>query len=1128
MESLLKELKENNISIFLDNKNLKLKFNGEKVPDQLLEKVKQNKGKLIQYLEDQGRIGEDSEIYPIPESESYVLSSAQRRIMVLSQLDENNTVYNLSGVYIFEGDVDVDSMNYAFDSLLDRHESLRTIFKENDYGEVRQFVLPRIETGFSVAFVDLRDHEDRDNEVKELVRQECLRPFDLRTGPLLRIILYRVAEKVWTFLYVAHHVIGDAWSMEVMVKEMFQFYNSHRRGIPVSLPPLRIQYKDYAAWQQDQLNTPLLKEHENYWLRQLEGLLPILQLPGDRPRPALKTYDGGAIHGRIDTYLLRDFKTLVHESGCTLFMGLLAAVDTLLYRYTDQEDIIVGTPIAGRSQGDLENQIGFYLNTLALRTRFSGEDSFIQLLEKVKRMTLEAFEHQVYPFDELVDKLNIRRDLSRSPIFDVLVQLQNTEVFNTKGEKAGLDDLKIEGSSDESIVVSPVDLTFYFKEWGDDLRTFTAYNGDIFDKESIRRMVGHFSNLLKSIVEQPSVPIKYLKYVDRREENDLLSAFNDTGKGLANKTVVRLFEEQAKRSPDETALVFEAGSMSYGELEAKANQLSYCLSAKYGILPGDMVGIRLPRSEWMIVSILGILKAGGAYLPIDTQYPPERVSHILANSRCRLLIDEETLEKIKAEIQDYNREARDAGPGPADMAYVLYTSGSSGMPKGCMISHGALSNYIQWASGYYFDRTEKTNFGLYTSLSFDLTITSLFCTLTTGGRLTIYRQDEDLAEILRHSFSEDSGINNIKLTPSHINILKHLFIKSSTMKVAITGGEQVTPEQVRILKRINPEMKVYNEYGPTEATVGCVVGELQPASPIHIGKPISNVRIYIVDDSMQLCPIGVYGEICISGAGLAAGYLNDAEQTAAKFVSNPYEGGKKTYKTGDIGRWRPDGTIEYLRRKDDQVKIRGYRIEPGEIESTLQGHPDIEAAAIIVKADQEGEKSLFTFISAKKELSPSEIRQYLNQKLPLYMVPEHFVFLDAMPLTPNGKIDRNKLLESTAVEKVNTAQYAPPRNRIEQQLVVIWQEVLGVDKIGMRDNFFDLGGNSIKVMKMVFLINRDLNTRISATLIFKSPNIRALASFLSEGDKNEDADDQREEERATANVLEETLKAIRQ
>ena len=989
IEKLIDKLQDLQINIeLLEHQNLKIHADISKVPDEVLTELHLRKEELVKYLKEQEHLSSDDfeSIPAIELRDHYELSSAQKRLWTLSHLDAGNTAYNIPGVYVFEGDLDRGSLAYSFEKVIERHEILRTVFREDEHGSVRQFILPPGKTGFSISYVDLKREKEQKTLLDSMVREEMRKPFRLDAGPLVRASLFEVDDDKWVFTYTLHHIISDAWSMRILITELLLLYHAHARGGANPLAPLRIQYKDYASWQRDRSGEDALAGHKAYWLRQFEGELPVLDLRGDRPRPAVKTTNGGIIQTSFDKELLRGLKAFCTKQEGTLFMGLMALVNTLLYRYTSQEDIILGAAVAGREHKDLENQIGIYINTLALRSKFRGSDSYRELFGIVKQVTLDAYDHQDYPFEELVNALDLQYNAGRDSLFDVMIELQDHRL-ERNGSSDGLGNMKARIYDGGTYVVSKFDLTFFFVEKNAVLNLLIEYNRDIFNKESIERIGTHLERLLREILLNPEIPVNRLSYIDTEERDKLLYEWNDTKMIFPEaQNVISLFEKQASQAPDNTALVFAGRVLSYKELDEKANQLANYLRETYGIRPGDLVGIMLDRSGNMIISILGVLKSGCAYVPVDPDYPAARKEFIVKDTGIKVLITQQDhmfgLEYYEGGIfaADIQLDNIDTSPvaiaiptRPDDLAYVIYTSGSTGTPKGCAVTCGNLYNYIQWANSYYFKLTGRANFGLFTSLSFDLTITSIFCSLTNGGQLYIYRQQDDLAEILLHSFSAESDIDSIKLTPAHINTLEYANIKSTTMSCAIVGGEEVTDRHIRILKRINPAIEIFNEYGPTETTVGCVVTQLEEGVPVLIGKPVFNTIIYILDEGGSLCPTGVPGEIHISGDGVARGYLNREELTKEKFVTNPFSKGGRMYRTGDLGRWLTDGNLEFIGRKDEQVKIKGYRIELGEIESVLQKHSAIKEAVVLARKDQEGNNSLVAYYVPDKGVEGPDI-----------------------------------------------------------------------------------------------------------------------------------------------------------
>jgi amino acid adenylation domain-containing protein/non-ribosomal peptide synthase protein (TIGR01720 family) len=1014
-----------------------------------------------------------SNILPVAQQSSYRLSSSQHRLWVLSQFKEGNIAYNIPGAFIFEGDLDYAALEYAFTILQERHESLRTVFKEEGLGEIRQYINSVANTGFRITCKDLRTEREKKGKLKDLVQSDFMRPFDLTSGPLIRVVLYQVEDHKWVFSYVMHHIISDGWSMRILIKELLLLYNAFSKGEVNPLTPLRIHYKDYATWQQEQLSGKALKDHKAYWLKQFEGDLPSLEFPGDKLRPVVKTFNGGVINRRINSRLSNEIKSLSQKQGSTLFMSLLAAVTTLLYRYTGQEDIIMGSPVAGREHIDLEDQIGFYVNTLALRMRFNEGDNFQQLLKKAKQITLEAYEHQLYPFDELVDNLSFQKDMSRNALFDVMIVLHNTNI-DTDTEKQSLGDIKVNKYEDRGHEISKFDLTFNFTETRNEIHTSIEYNSDIYQKDTIERLGEHLEQLIESIIEFPEWPISQLNYISEQEKSRLLMEFNAT---IANypksKTLVSLFEEQVKHIPDHVALIFEDKQFTYKELNELSNQLGGYLRKNYKIKPDDLVAIKLERSERMILSILGVLKSGAAYVPIDPDYPEERINYMLEDSNCKVLIDEKELEKFKKEEKKYKRENLKSVNKPDDLVYVIYTSGSTGRPKGCMLENRGVINRIEWMWNQYGYNSEDSILQK-TTFTFDVSVWEIFMPLCWGTKMVLCQKEDVISPERVLRLIERHKITCLHFVPSIFNVfISTLFrdinaIKSlSSLTKVITSGEALSTETVRQWYE-KTGIVIHNLYGPTEASIDVTYFATSKNDlKIPIGCPIWNTQMYILDEHHQLCAIGVIGEICIGGDGLARGYLNKPELTEQKFVSNPFKEGERMYKTGDLGRWLLDGNIEFVGRKDNQVKIRGYRIELGEIENALQSHIAIDSAVVIDKYNQEKERELVAYITGEEVLNASDIRVYLSGILPNYMIPGHFVQLDELPITSSGKIDRKRLPESYSLGIKTGVSYIAPRNELERHLVTVFEEVLKKTSIGIKEDFFVLGGDSIKSIQIV-------------------------------------------------------------
>ncbi|HSH67651.1 MAG TPA: amino acid adenylation domain-containing protein, partial [Bacteroidia bacterium] len=1110
VSDLYVKLKKLNVNVQLVDGKLDLHAPKGILTSELVEEIKYYKEDLIHFINSYRKKNDQQGIDKAISQPTYPLSSSQRRLWILSQFEDANIAYNTPGIYVFEGHLNVDSLEFAFNKLIERHEILRTVFVENEQGEIRQLIKDPEDTGFKIGYTDLRKAEK--NKLQMLVQETCRKPFDLKEGPMLSSNLYQVEDNKWIFCYVIHHIISDAWSMTILINELLQLYNIHFKQEQTSLPPLRIQYKDYACWQQEQLNEENAKNHKEYWLQQFDGELSVLDLPGDKMRPAIQTYNGGKVNKTINSQLTQQLKLLINQQDSTLFMGMLAVVNILLYRYTNQEDMVIGTPIAGRDHADLEDQIGFYVNTLALRLKCNGEKSYPELLASVKQIVMGAYEHQIYPFDQLVEGLELKRDMSRNPLFDVQVIVGQNAV---KSSKQKLGDLTVSVYEGESTQVSRFDLVFDFTETGDDLLANIEYNSDIYTAATIERFADHLEQLITSIVQQPALPIGKLNYLKPEEKKQLIETFNDaTFPFPANKTLIDLFNEQVKKTPDLTAVVFDGITISYKELNDKSNQLACYLLEQHKINADDLVGIMLERSDKMIIAILGVLKSGAAYVPIDPTYPKARQEFIATDTGIKIIltqteyifdIDYYTGEIFAMDVQLDSLQTALKTPSvtikPEQLAYVIYTSGSTGQSKGVMIEHRAIVNTV-FSQKKIFDFKEGDKGLQFASPSFDASVWELFFVITSGGTLCIVDEETKKNSTLLEDYLEQTKIDFVTLPPAYLRLMN--MEKLKTVKQLVTAGEAASPENAIAFSNYGI---YYNAYGPTETSICASVFKLEKEQNremvnVPIGKPLPNTQLYIVDKNNELLPIGMTGEICIGGAGLARGYLKRELLTKEKFIENPFGKGNRIYKTGDLGRWLADGNIEFIGRKDEQVKVHGYRIELGEIENALKEHAAIDAAIVITKVNKQQEKEMIAYILSRETLTTSELRAHLSKTLPVYMLPGHFILLTEFPLTPNGKIDKKKLPDPIGSDTATGNEYIEPRNNAENKLVKIWQQVLGRDKIGIRDKFFDLGGDSIKLLRMLSELRKELELQIQAADVYKYNTIEELLTYASEN-KNE-------------------------
>ncbi|MDQ6531236.1 non-ribosomal peptide synthetase, partial [Flavobacterium sp. LHD-85] len=1024
------------------------------------------------------------------ESESYPLTASQGRIWILSQLEGGSLAYNMPAAVRLNGTIDFDKFEQSFQLLAHRHEILRTGFKTNEEGEVRQFISPDSHTTFKIEQKDFSSVENQKEQIADYLEERNATPFDLQEVGLIRASLLKLKEEEFVFFLSLHHIVGDGWSIEILISEVVKIYNALLQGNKIDLPKLNIQYKDYAVWINEEILQEKYKISEQYWLTQFTGELPALNLPTFKTRPLVQTYNGNTIKHQFSFQFLEKLKVFSKQQDITLFMTLMAGINTLLYRYTGQNDIIIGTPIAGREHPDLENQIGLYLNTLAIRTKIEKGIDFLDFIKVQKEVLLCAYDHQNYPFDVLVENLNLKRDTSRSALFDVLVVLQNQGQLHNLNQEELLN-LKINNYEFIS-KTSQLDISFTFVE-SEGLDLTIEYNTDIYDDYLIERIFPHFKNLLLELIQKPEKLIDQVDYLTDHEKEELVTGFNNTEVIYSKeKTIVDLFEEQAEKTPDHIAVVFEEIELSYKELNEKANRLAHYLRENYSIKPNDLVGIKLDRSEMMIIAILGILKAGAAYVPIDINYPEERISYIEQDSKCIAVLDADTLNNFNAIYSKYSQNNAERICQPHDLAYVIYTSGTTGNPKGVMVEHFSVVSICEnWKSHYGLDQI-NVNLLQLASISFDVFVGDICRSILTGGKMIICSNDVKLNPEHLYELMYKQKISILEGTPSLLLPLMEYIVKEnkdySFFKILIFGSDSFNNQDYNRLKdKLGNEIKIINSYGVTEATIDSTYYDdykkaLNGFTPI--GKPFSNTKIRILDAYGNLVPSGVYGEIYIGGDGLARGYFNNDSLTAEKFVLNPFKKDEKLYKTGDLGRWFEDGNIDFIGRTDNQVKIRGYRIELGEIESALQKHKNIDSNVVLAKTNHLGEKCLVAYVVSKEKLKISNLISHLQYMLPNYMIPSYFVQIDSLPLTPNGKIDRKALPNPEESRILSSAEYVAPRNDSEKKLAAVWKEVLQIEKIGIGDNFFELGGHSLKVTKLLSYVNREFNVKISFKDLF--------------------------------------------
>src|ERR1051326_341385 len=1037
------------------------------------------------------------------------LSFAQQRLWFLNLLEPGSTAYNMPTGLRLLGNLDVAALERSFTEVVRRHEVLRTRIESVD-GTPVQVVMPA--EAVDLSLVDLRAiaDEERAAFVRRMAVEEGQRVFDLSQGRLLRHTLLRLGAEEHVLLLTMHHIVSDGWSMEILTREVSTLYAAYASGQESPLAELPIQYADYAVWQREWLQGEVLEEQLGYWRKQLADAPAVLDLPTDRNRPAQQSAREASLPLQLSTELTAGLKQLSKREGVTLFMTLLAAWQLLLARYSRQPDVVVGSPVANRTRAEVEGLIGFFVNTLVLRTEVSSELRVRELLQRVREVCLGAYAHQEVPFEMLVEQLQPERDLSYTPLFQVMLVLQNAPQQGIEWAGVQMRALELESGT------AKYDLTLGLAESERGLVGTLEYNRDLYERESMERLVAHYQQVLSGLVEKVEQRVSDVRLLSEAEEAQVLRQGNERrAEYEVASSLTELFERQVERAPEATALLWEEQQVSYAELNRRANQLAHYLR-RLGVGPESLVALVMERSVEMVVAVLGVLKAGGAYLPVDPAYPGERVRFMLEDAGASVVLTSGVEFKDgNARVVRVDQEWQGIAAEPEanlesvtvadNLAYVIYTSGSTGRPKGMMITHrNVLRLFATSEQHFHFNANDV--WSLFHSYAFDFSVWELWGALLYGGKLLLVKYWESRTPSAFLEQVREAGVTVLNQTPSAFRQLQHAEAEEPSgrlkLRVVIFGGEALELSSLKPwVERHGAEApQLVNMYGITETTVHvtyrCLqASEIEGASGKVIGQALDDLVLYILDEQMQVLPAGVAGEMYVGGAGLGRGYLGRPELTATRFVPDPYSGvaGARLYRTGDVGRYRASGELEYVGRADEQVKVRGHRIELGEIEAALQQHEGVREAVVLVRGEAEQQQLVgYVVVAAGETVTSSELRASLEQRLPEYMIPQAFVALEQWPLTVNGKLDRNALPEPDGSRPELGKEYVAPRTAVEEVLAGVWSEVLGIEQISIHDTFFQLGGDSIRSIQ-VLAKARAAGFNLSVQQLFQHPTIYDLA-----------------------------------
>src|SRR5579883_575155 len=1053
---------------------------------------------------------------------AFPMSFAQQRLWLLDRLNPQSAAYNLFFTARIGMPLNSATLQQSLDALIRRHEILRTIFGVRD-GQPVQLVLPAMPVPLAVVDLQHIPQERREGELLRLAKEEVRRPFDLARGPLLRLTLFQLEPAVSLLLLTVHHIVFDGWSASIFFRELAALYQAFADSWPAALPELPVQYADFAIWQREQLQGDVLADHLTYWKKQLEGAPAALELPTDRPRPASSPSRGATLLFGLSRSLTDDLKALSRKEGVSLFTLLVAAFQTLLYRYTGQEDLLLGIEAADRGQAETKGLIGFFVNTLVLRAHLAGESAFRALLGRVQKSLSEAYAHQDLPIEYLVRELQPERAAGQNPFFQVMLSLDPLIAPLASGWK--MIPLPLESGA------AKFGLSLEMQDRAQGLLTYIEYNTDLFDAATIERLTGHWQTLLEGIVTDPDQHIADLPLLTEAEWRQQVITWNATRAAYPEQQCFHeLFEAQVERTPEAVAVICERERLTYRALNQRANQLARYLQA-WGVGSESVVPLLAERSIPFLIAMLAVFKAGAAYLPLDPRHPPLRIRHILEHNRARLLLAAKDFSPLLAQaagetevlyFEDLHLDGTEAENLPAratprNLAYVIYTSGSTGLPKGAMLEQRGMVNHL-YAKISALDITARDSVAQTASQCFDISVWQFLAALLVGGRTHIFPDSvaHDPMRLLQQV--EQHQVSILETVPSLLRVMlesiesgSRAYPRLERLRWLVPTGEALPPEFCRRWLSVYPHIPLLNAYGPTECSDDVTHYPIYaPLADglVHtpIGRPINNIRLYVLDRQLRPLPVGVNGELYVGGVGVGRGYLNDARRTAEAFVPDPFcdRPGARLYRTGDLVRYLTDGNIEFLGRVDHQVKIRGYRIEPGEIESLLRQHASVQDVVVVVREDSPGNKTLVAYVVTSGGATGDELRAYVKDKLPDYMVPSAFVLLDALPLTPNGKVDRRALPAPDYGRLQQNDDFVAPVSPLQHQLVQIWEELLETRPIGIRDNFFDLGGHSLLVVRLFDRIEQVTGKKLALATLLAGPTIEQLAEALARIDAGND------------------------